>query len=241
MKQRPGDQWPGDQWLVHQWIVAGIVSASARFIPVPFVEDVVRQQCRRVVVARTIAANQTSFTVGDLKPLYADDGGCLSGCLGLIVKAPLTLLLFPIRKLLAIINSVRGIPLEIINVVLLGRTVDRYLKMNSGTAKPEDVSQLRSAFDTAFARMDFRVLQAAIYDTLKSASGWKAAATEKASKLAGKLAGKREMEADALELEANEQVDAEANKIQAVMDRPAILELFADFDRRVDSLVGRAP
>ena len=87
--------------LLHHWVVAGIVSASSRFIPIPFVDDVVRDQCRRYVVSRTLAAHETELTTKDLKPFYDGGGGCLGGCVGMVVRAPLKLLLFPIRKVVA--------------------------------------------------------------------------------------------------------------------------------------------
>lgn len=111
--------------LLHHWVVAGIVSSSSRFIPVPFIDDIVRDQCRRYVVSRTLAAHDQRNSMGVLKPFYANEGGCIAGCLGQLAMAPLKLLLFPIRKVIALVTSVRGVPLEIMRMVLLGRTLDR--------------------------------------------------------------------------------------------------------------------
>ena len=53
-------------WLTHQWVAAGIVSAASRFIPVPFVDDLVRSRCRRFAVSRTLAAYEQEAMLDDL-------------------------------------------------------------------------------------------------------------------------------------------------------------------------------
>lgn len=55
-----------DSWLVHQWVVAGMVSAAERFVPVPFVDDMVRNQCRKFVVSRTLAAHDRSELIDEV-------------------------------------------------------------------------------------------------------------------------------------------------------------------------------
>ncbi len=217
-----------DSWLVQQWIVAGIVSASARFIPVPFVDEIVRQQCRRFVVARTLAASQSVVSLDDMKPFYADADGCLGGCVGTLVKAPLKLLLFPIRKLAAIVTSIRGVPLEVTRMILLGRTIDRHAKSGQLVSDETYVRSLRMAFDEASARMDFRVVHAAIRDALRAAKGWKSSATAQAAEVA------KRPTRDGNDLHANDDIKSGAEKIQLALYRPMIAQLFADFDRRFD-------
>ncbi len=217
-----------DSWLLHQWIVAGVVSASARFIPVPFVDDIVRKQCRRFVISRTIAENRSPVSTDDLRALFDDNSGCLGGCVGTIAKAPLKLLLFPIRKVMSIVTSVRGVPIEIIRMVLLGRTIDRYAKLGKLNEQDSSATTLRLAFDDAFARMDFRVVQATIGDALRAAKGWKASATSDATEIA------RRQSLDSDSLSSTDGVNRSADKIQTAINHPTITELFADFDRRLD-------
>ena len=129
--------------LLHHWVVAGIVSASSRFIPIPFVDDVVKDQCRRYIVSQTLAAHETELTTKDLQPFYDSGSGCLAGCMGTLIKAPLKLLLFPVRKIIAIVTSVRGVPLEVTRSVLMGRTLDRYLSQQKIVATPEYMGKMR--------------------------------------------------------------------------------------------------
>ncbi|TWU20025.1 hypothetical protein [Allorhodopirellula heiligendammensis] len=225
------DKTAASNWLVHQWIVAGIVSASARFIPIPFVDDAVRSQCRRFVVSRTLSSHQPAIPIDRLKPYYSDGEGCLQGCLGMALKAPIKLLLFPIRKIASVLTSIHSVPIEVLRLVLLGRTLDRYLSAGRLSGDPLQSAQMRRAFEGAFARMDFRVVRAGMADALSSVRGWKTAATG----LAKKLAGRRSVESE--ELESPPEVEQGAQEIQVFLDRPDTLALFAEFDRRFDELM----
>jgi hypothetical protein len=220
-------------WLVHQWVVAGIVSAAARFLPVPFVDDVVRNQCRRFVVSRTLAAHGRSESLDQLAPYYVAAGdGCLAGCLTSTVRATTKLVLFPVRKIVALVTSARGVPLEILRVVLLGRTLDRQLQ--KGEIDAARAARLRVAFEQAFARLDLRVVRALTNDALSSVSGWRKAAVDSARRVLGSPD-----DPDVVQ-KAEPTVEAGAAEIQQALDRPEMLELFAEFDRRVDEALAEA-
>lgn len=223
----------GSTWLTHQWVVAGIVSSAARFIPIPFVDDIIRSRCRWFVVSRTLASHKRPDLLEDLRPFYDSGGGCLNGCLATAVKAPLKLLLFPVRKLVAIVTSIRGVPLEIMRMILLGRTLDRHLRDESATTDPIQSARMRVAFEESFARMDFRVVRAAMTDALTSVKGWKSAAIAAAQGLTESGSGNEEM------IESAPKIDAGAANIQQVLDRPETMELFAEFDRRFDEALTR--
>lgn len=222
-----------DAWLVHQWVVAGIVSAASRFVPIPYVDDMVRGRCRQYVVARTLAAHGRSELLDDVEPLYDSNAGkgCLGGCLGTAMKAPVKLLLYPVRKIVALVTSVRGVPLEIMRVVLLGRTLDRQLR--KGEVDTDSAVKMRAAFDESFARMDFRVVKAAMNDALSSVSGWKQAAMESARQIIG------QDDAPDVVADARAPVDDGARQVQQALDRPDVLELFAEFDQRFDEALAR--
>lgn len=220
-------------WLTHQWILAGMVSSAARFVPIPFVDDVIRGQCRRYVVTRTLEAHDRTDSLKELRAYYADDSGCIAGCLGMLAKAPVKLLLFPIRKIVAILTSVRGVPMEIIRMVLLGRTLDRLLKdetIHAGPVKPQQVLAMREAFEEAFARMDFRVVRAAMSDALSGVSGWK----ESAMDLAANVAGRENQAQPAGDLQADANMKAGAKQVEEVLERPELVAVFAEFDERFD-------
>jgi hypothetical protein len=213
---------------LHFWIVAGMVSGASRFLPIPFVDDLVRDQCRRLVVSRTLAEHDTNLKTKELQPYYADDGGCLTGCMAIAAKLPLKLLLFPIRKAIAIVTSVRGVPLEIVRMVLLGRTLDRCLREDR-ISTDYSAKKMRAAFEEAFAKIDFRVIRAGLNDVMSRTVGWKTSAT----KSARKLAEVGQPEADVLS--TSDEVDRGATEIEAVLQRPEMLSIFADFDQRFDA------
>lgn len=236
-RSRTATEPPG--YLIHQWVAAGIVSGASRFIPVPFVDDMVRGQCRRFAVARTLASHSVPISADDLKPYHAVGDGFLSGIAGKVMRVPLKLLLFPIRKTVAVVTSIRGVPLEIIRVVLMGRTLERCLRdgrlVGDRHVAAKIAARMRVAFDEAFARMDFHVIRAATSDALSGVSGWKEAAIASADKLA---TGEKAVKQD---LHTGPEVDTGASRVQEVLDRPETLRLFAEFDRRFDLIFARLP
>jgi len=214
-------------WLINQWAMAGIVSAASRFIPVPYAEEVVRYRCRRFVVSRTLSANKSSVSADTILAYY-DTDGFFNSWTSKILRAPFNLLLFPIRKTVRIVTSVRNVPLEIIQIVLLGRTLDRCLQAQSPTLDAPTAKRMRKAFDEAFSGMDFYVVRAALIDALKSVSGLKTAAVAMARRVS------RKEEPTPETLEPSDEVQSGAANVQSVLDRPETLALFAEFDRRFD-------
>lgn len=225
--------------VAHHDVVAGIIASASRFVPIPFVDDVIKAQCRRFVIAQVLAEHQRgagastrggrrrSTSLEDLKPVYSSDRGCVGGCLSLVAKAPLKLLLFPIRKVVALVTSVRGVPLEILRTVLLARTVRRRLAVTDMSA--EDSRRVRRAFDEAFARMDFHAARAAIADVMRHVSGWKSAAVKDAEDLS------QSRSPDPNSLSISPDVEQSANEVQRALDQPAIASLFEQFDQRFDA------
>lgn len=215
--------------LVHQWTMAGIVAAGARFIPIPFVDELVQSRCRRFVITQTLAAHQSTLTANEIAPFYSSSGGCVVGCLGMLLRAPLKVFLFPIRKIVTIFTSVRGVPLEIMRTVLLGRTLDRYLRLGK-LGKPTstvDTLEMRNAFETAFAQMDWRAVRAAIKDALGTVDQWKDSAVDSAKQV---LNQSEEVE----QMDNRPAVQASAEQVERVLNRSETLTLFAEFDRRFD-------
>jgi hypothetical protein len=219
-------------WLINQWAMAGIVSAASRFIPVPYAEEAVRYRCRRFVVSRTLSSSKSAVSADTLKPYY-DTDGFFSGWTSKLLRAPFKLLFFPIRKTVRIITSVRNVPLEIIQIVLLGRTLDRCLQSPGLTLDQSTAKRMRKSFDDAFSGMDFYVVRAALIDALKSVSGLKSAAVA----MATRVSKKEEPNPDTLQ--PSEKVQSGAANVQNVLDRPETLVLFAEFDRRFDESMNK--
>ena len=223
-------------WLQHQWVVAGVISASAIFVPVPLVDDYMQSRCRRFAVRKTLQAHGREAEIDRFETYYDGSGGFFAGIGNAAMKVPLKLALFPIRKPLRLIRSVRDVPLEIIRTALLGRELDRFLAgrkagANGTSASPIDaatIADLRRAFDRAFARMDFRVVRAATKDAFMASTrmlGAVVAARQRSSPEQGELLN---------ELQRDPAVEAEAKKVEAQMARPEILSLFREFDARFE-------
>jgi hypothetical protein len=232
---RAGEAAGPSPWLVRQWVVAGVISASSTFVPLPLVDDYLQAKCRRFAVQKTLQAHGLRADADRFEPYYDGSGGIFSGLGSMALKAPLKLALFPIRKPLRLIRSVRDVPLEIVRTVLIGRTLDRFLRAR-GTEAPNAnspvldaaiVADLRRAFDRAFARMDFRLLRAATKDAFMASTRL----------LSALLAARRQSPADGEllnDLQKNPAVEAEAEKVEAQMARPEMLSLFREFDARFD-------
>lgn len=231
MSETDGLSHPSSSELKRLWVIAGVVAASARFIPVPFADEMVRDRCRRFVVAKTLAHHGARATVDELREYHAGSGGCVGGCSGWILLAPLKLLLFPIRKIVAVVTSVRGVPLEITRTVLLGRTLDRRLR--EGDVDAEEAARMGRAFQVAFAHMDFRGSRAAIMDAISQAGHWRSEAF-KIARWAARLPRRTSVETMSAELESNQTVDQAAAKIENALTLPETLKLFDDFDHRFD-------
>ncbi len=223
--------------LLHQWVLAGIASAAARFIPVPFVDDMVRDRARQYVVSKTLAAHQTAWTTDDLEALYGGKSrGLIGGTVNKLVRLPLKLAFYPIRKFVKIAGSIRGVPMDVMKTVLIGRTLDRLLAEDrlptpgpDRDARAEQAKRLTSAFNEAFKGMDFIAVSAAIRDTIDSASEWKAASAEAAAAVFG---GDKPMPQT---LTGEITVKATAEKVEETLEQPETKALLTTFDQRFDA------
>ena len=223
--------------LLHQWVLAGIASAAARFIPVPFVDDMVRDRARQYVVSKTLAAHQTAWTTDDLAPLYGKKSrGLIGGVVNKAIRLPLKLALYPVRKFVKIAGSIRGVPMDVMKTVLIGRTLDRLLSENrlpapasDADGKAEQAARLTSAFNQAFKGMDFIAVSAAIRDTIDSASEWKKASADAAAAM---FEGDKPMPQ---KLTGEVAVKTTADKVEETLSEPETKALLTTFDQRFDA------
>lgn len=228
--------------IAYQWIIAGIISASARFIPIPFLDEIVQNRCRRYTVKTTVETHALGLDLSTLEPYYTASAGYFVGCLGMFLRLPLKLLLFPFRKIIAVATSFRSVPLEIMRTYLLGRTLDRYLSNGSfgqreNSLRIDDLAyavRMRSAFEQSFARMDMHVLLSAMQDATCGFRELMAAAF-----VGLKSIFERENKS-AKTFVAETKVKAEASKVQQSFSRAEMVALFEKFDLRFDSAMKNA-
>src|SRR3954454_17835037 len=170
---------PGRQ-LIGEWAVCAIAAAAARFTPVPLLDDAVKFRAIRIAVLRTLRANGRSYSSDWVEPLYAgadaESAGMVRKAFGYLRTVPRRVVLFPIRKYVALFGSVRGVPTDVMTVLLLARTVHRCLAEGRlAGADPErlraEAVQIRGAFDTALDGMDLKLLTGALSDGLSQGRG----------------------------------------------------------------------
>ena len=228
-----------DRYLTHQWVLAGIASAAARFVPVPLVDDLIRDRSRRFAIARTLSSHDRSFGAVELRPLYDNSRGFFGTMVGKVAALPMKLALYPIRKLVRMFGSVRGVPLDLMRTYLMAHTVDRCLARGyfNDTApddhRTEQARAVRVAFDEAFDGIDWRAAKSLFSDTMEQVGHWRSSTVD----LARQVFASDETDPDRLdaaELERPSEVRRGAEKVEAMLDRPEIAKLIDDFDQRFD-------
>jgi hypothetical protein len=150
-------------------------------------------------------------------------------------------LLFPLRKYRAVFGAVRGVPTDVMRVVLVARAVERRLEqgaLRDGDGLTDEARALRRAVDEAIKGMDLRLLTAALGDVLSQTRGLSTAAVA----LARRRFTKADPEADpGAGLEPDGPLADGAGRVTEVLRRPEIASLLDRFDSQVDArLAGRA-
>jgi len=218
--------------LVVEWAVCGIAAAATRFIPVPIVDDAVKDSATRYAVHRTLRAHGRTYDDEAVEPLYAGLDSLTKSVLRSVRSVPRRIVLFPIRKYVAIVGSVRGVPNDVMRVVLLGRTVHRAIECGrldgDGTPLLEDAVAVRAAYDDAIRNQDLRLLRGALADGLSQGRGLTRAAVAYARSQFGK-------DGEKPGLRPGGQVQRSAEQVESVMRRPDVVEELEQFDARVDA------
>lgn len=224
-----------EPFLLSQWAVCGIAAAAARFVPVPLLDDVIRQRAAQVAVVRTLRAHGRDVPAELLEPLWAEQEGQRSGRRRRLRAVARRLLLFPVRRFVAVFGAVRGVPTDVMRVVLLARTVDRRLDQGALTGPdrlPEEAAALRRAVDEAIEGMDLRLLTAALGDGLSHSRGLSSAAIA----LARRRFTTADPEGDPESGLAPDAPVAEgAQRVTEVLRRPDVAQLLDRFDAQVDA------
>lgn len=219
-----------DSSLVTSWAVCGIAAAAARFVPVPLLDDVVRQQATRLAVLRTLRAHDRDAAADQVRPLWGEREEQSSRLRRRLRSLSTRLLLFPVRKYAAVFGAVRGVPTDLLRVVLLARTVDRALergRLADGPALEGEARALRRAADETIDGMDLRLLTSALADGLSQTRGLTSAALA--------LARRRFTQPGAdVGLTPEARVAEGAERVTQVLRRPEITQLLDRFDAEVD-------
>ena len=219
--------------LLTQWAVCGIAAAAARFVPVPLLDDVIRQRAAQLAVVRTLRVHGRAYDADLVQALWAEREAQGSGLRRRIRKVSRRLLLFPVRKYAALFGAVRGVPTDVLRVVLLARSVERSLDRGALTVPdlvPQEAAALRRAVDEAFDEVDLRMLTAALADGLSQSRGLSRAAVG--------LARRRFTRPDEdAALDPDAPVAEGAQRVTEVLRRPETAQQLDAFDAKVDALL----
>ncbi len=253
---------PGRQ-LIGEWAVCAIAAAAARFIPVPLLDDAVKFRAIRIAVLRTLRANGRTYPSDAVEALYAGvdtaSSSMVRRALRYLGTVPRRVALFPVRKYVALFGSVRGVPTDVMTVLLLARTVHRCLAQGrladrdktgrdktgqDKTGQDRDglhaeAMQIRTAFDQALDGMDLRLFSGALSDGLSQGRGLTSAAVGYARKTFGRSDGGQGDGESAAELAPGGAVGEGAERVREVLRRPEIARLIADFDATFDALLAK--
>lgn len=234
---------------------AAVLAGLCRFVPVPFLDDVLLRRVDRHLVASLLEAHGRAHPVEAIRPLYDEGGCCLLGAAWFLLTLPLRLVWKLVAKLLKavfFVLALRAAALEAGRAYLLGRALDRCLRdgrlpLPVGPAGPgepawEAAARLRVAFDQAFAGADRDALRHAFAGAL---------AGVKALGLRGGGALRRLFVRERLEpspADAAGEGAAEGAKLDQLVDdargalaRPDVSAFVRAFDERFDQRWSAAP
>ncbi len=222
--------------------VAALLSAAARFAPLPFLDDLIIGRIQRHLVTQALARHGRSYDRRKVAALYEDPEGCLEGCLTWLVKLPLALILFPIRKLWGIVQAVRGFSKDVVDTLLLARCIDRSLArglLADGSQERWLTSQatiVRRAHFLALGATDLQLLKSSLSQVL-SRSGL----PRQAQRLLRRVRRQdRDVNSpEALAAQAPE-LAAGVAELNQVLAQPELVALFVAFDERFDAALAQA-
>lgn len=219
-------------------LLLALLYAAGRFVPIPFVDDLVREQVALYAVAKAVEGAGATVPRAHLVPLGSPATGCFGGCLGLLVTIPLKLILFPIRKITSVIFGVRNVSRDVVEIVVLGRLVDRAVARGeiAGSktleAQRAEALLLRQALDAALKSTDFTILSATLRAVLGPFRGVMLHAL-------GVLRVMRRTGPDAAPPASDATLSESTSRLERAFDRPEVRALIEKLDQDVDAHLSR--
>jgi hypothetical protein len=214
-------------------VLVALLYFAARFVPVPLLDDVARAQLATWAVARVVSKRGVNLSLSQLAPLGEDSRGMLRGCLGALLRLPLAVVLFPVRKVAALVFGVRNLVRDVLEVLLLARVVDRALDAGllRGDAPEAAALRVRGAFDRAFEGTDLTLLQRALLAAKVPLASVIPAALRRLRGLRGQGAAATP---GALPAGGDDTLERESDRVRDALSSPAVRETLREFDARVD-------
>ncbi len=225
-------------------MLCAVLATACNFVPIPFVDDLLRKRVLHFMVRQTQHDHGRTYSSTCLSPLYSESRGCVAGCLFLLVKVPLKLLLFPIRKILAWLGAAHSLSKDLTTMILLGRSLDRCMACGrlandtTPTELREEARQIKLAFDEAARGFDVGVLSDLVGAAVGKAAGlWSAAARSLRRVFARKKLGDIDSPVDEAERAV---IDESAERLERALSEPEAVEALEAFDRAFDERLAMA-
>ena len=221
-----------------EWAACAIAAAASRFIPVPLLDDAVKGRATQVAVVRTLRAEGRTYPATAVAPLYEGVDSFRGGAWKYARSIPRRVVLFPVRKYVALFGAVKGVPTDVMVVLLLARTTQRVasrgqLMGDDVSSTQEEAVRVRKAFDTTVDEMDLRLFAGALKDALSGSRGLARSAVGYARSTFGRDDAVKEADTGQ-SLDPKGEVGESARAIDKVLDRPDVARQLDEFDRRLD-------
>jgi hypothetical protein len=217
-----------------EWVLLAAVTAGSRFIPLPVVDDLVKERARRVGVARILKEKRPGLDITRVAALYSD--GFSVG--RLVLTLPLKILLYPVRKIAKVIGAAHGVPDDMIDTLLLFHTVQRRLGL--GDFQMEDPKLLKEEAET-FRRVFKQARKGTNLPLLQTGLGEAMVGVKKVGELVTALV-RAFLAKDEIDINVPTSAESEAlgNAGEEVLEEAGVAQEIARFDQRFDALVDEA-
>lgn len=228
--------------LQREWALCAIAAAGFRFVPIPLVDEFVKERAVRTAVARTWRAHGRPPAPDVVAVLSGDTTGVVTTLLRWLRRLPVALVLFPFRKFRVLLTAARGISGDLLQVLLLARAVDRCLSAGWFTGHDHDellrqADLVRRAHDQAVHGADLRTLRLALGLVFRQVHGLPRQARVFARQVFGRSGPPPDgsMPVDGGLAGGAGYLEDGADQVQAVLERPDIARILADLDARFDA------
>ena len=233
----------------HTIAVFSVLVAAAGFVPVPFLDDLLPRQLVRQLIRTILRRAERRYALRFVKALYAPEG-CLSGCLDTLVSLVWTLLAYPIRKVLRVIQGIRSLSQRLVSTYMLGHTVNRYVALgwfdqrSDARSLGEQAAVLRRSFDLALETTNPVVFSSSVTAVLGGLRGLPRAAW-RAGRALVRGSSERDTEPTQRSVDPDEAAAAEpsienaAARVESALAQPEVQSFVAEFDATVDREVER--
>lgn len=216
-------------------LTAGLLASAARLVPIPFLDDLLREKALQLLVSRTLLAHDRTYGSKRVASLYGDPHGCLHGCLLAVVLLPIKLLIYPFRKVLIWILAAKYLAKDLCEAVLLGRVLEKCLaegRLAEGTepaSLASEADRVRQAFDNAITGTDLRLLRGVLRQAVRSVAGLPRAAWHGLRSLRRRGGEDADPAAD-LSAADRAKVEAGTERIRAALETPEARAYLERFD-----------